>query len=131
MVDALTRAMTRLADNRASLVICDDGTEGFVDYQTRMVECSKTIARISGEIASKAAGDTSKVAGLTAELSHAYARLATDTIGAAAAATNGEVAMRLKVYFLNLFHSEYTVWNTLPISKKHLFLKKKTTLFDF
>lgn len=36
------------------------------------------------------------MAPLSADLSHKYAQLANDSIGAAAASTNGEVAMRLK-----------------------------------
>nr|CAH7755545.1 unnamed protein product [Callosobruchus chinensis] len=95
VVDNLTRSMTRLSDNRASLVI-SDSSEGFVDYQTRMVDCCKQIARIAGEIATKAATDTQKIAQLSADLAHKYAQLANDSVGAAAAATNGEVAMRLK-----------------------------------
>ncbi|XP_044265750.1 talin-2 isoform X5 [Tribolium madens] len=94
VVDNLTRAMTRLSDHRASLIISD--SDSYVDYQTRMVECAKDIAKIAGEMASKAPSDTQKLAPLSADLSHKYTQLANDSIGAAAAATNGEVAMRLK-----------------------------------
>ncbi|XP_018576944.1 talin-2 isoform X4 [Anoplophora glabripennis] len=94
VVDNLTRAMTRLSDNRASLIISD--SDGYVDYQTRMVECSKDIAKIAGEMATKAATDTQKLAPLSADLSHKYAQLSSDSIGAAASATNGEVGIRLK-----------------------------------
>ena len=48
VVDNLNRAMTRLSDHRASLVISDGYT--YVDYQTRMVECAKDIAKIAGEM---------------------------------------------------------------------------------
>lgn len=48
VVDNLTRAMTRLSDHRASLIISDGDT--YVDYQTRMVECAKDIAKIAGEM---------------------------------------------------------------------------------
>lgn len=48
VVDNLTRAMTRLSDHRASLILPDSGT--YVDYQTRMVECAKEIAKISTEM---------------------------------------------------------------------------------
>ncbi|XP_057660933.1 talin-1 isoform X1 [Diorhabda carinulata] len=95
VVDNLTRSMTRLSDNRASLIISDSDL-GFVDYQTRMVECAKSIAKIAGEIASKAATDTQKVAQLSADLAHKYAQLSSDSIGAAAAATNAEVSVRLR-----------------------------------
>uniref|UniRef100_A0A6P7FNN2 Talin-2 isoform X4 n=1 Tax=Diabrotica virgifera virgifera TaxID=50390 RepID=A0A6P7FNN2_DIAVI len=95
VVDNLTRAMTRLSDSRASLIL-SDGDIGFVDYQTRMVDCAKSIAKIAGEIASKAATDPQKVAQLSADLAHKYAQLSGDSIGAAAAATNAEVAIRLR-----------------------------------
>ncbi|KAL3286614.1 hypothetical protein HHI36_001113 [Cryptolaemus montrouzieri] len=94
VVDNLTRAMTRLSDNRASLIISD--TDNYVDYQTRMVECAKDIAKTASEMASKASTDTQNLAPLSADLSHKYTQLASDSIGAAAAATNGEVALRLK-----------------------------------
>lgn len=68
-----------------------------MDYQTRMVDCAKQISKIAGEISSKAATDTQKVAQLSADLAHKYAQLAHDSIGAAAAASNGEVGIRLKV----------------------------------
>lgn len=42
--------MTRVSDHRASLVISDGDT--YVDYQTRMVECAKDIAKIAGEMVS-------------------------------------------------------------------------------
>lgn len=48
VVENLTRAMTRLSDQRASLIISDD--DNYVDYQTRMVECAKDIAKIAGEM---------------------------------------------------------------------------------
>lgn len=51
VVDNLTRAMTRLSDHRASLIISDGDT--YVDYQTRMVECAKDIAKIAGEMVSE------------------------------------------------------------------------------
>ncbi|CAG9763893.1 unnamed protein product [Ceutorhynchus assimilis] len=94
VVDNLTRAMTRLSDHRASLVVSD--SDDYVDYQTRMVACAKEIAKLSGETAAKAAADSRQLAALGARLAHAYARLAGDCVGAAAAATNGEVGTRLK-----------------------------------
>ncbi|KAK9884059.1 hypothetical protein WA026_004996 [Henosepilachna vigintioctopunctata] len=94
VLDNLTRAMTRLSDHRASLVISDN--DNYVDYQTRMVECAKDIAKLAGEMASKASTDTQNLAPLCADLSRKYTQLANDSIGAAAAATNGEVGLRLK-----------------------------------
>lgn len=48
VVDNLTRAMTRLSDQRASLIICEG--DSYVDYQTRMVECAKDVAKIASEM---------------------------------------------------------------------------------
>lgn len=59
VVDNLTRAMTRLSDHRASLIISDGDT--YVDYQTRMVECAKDIAKIAGEMVSSLNSCTQKV----------------------------------------------------------------------
>ena len=43
--------MTRLSDHRASLIISD--SDSYVDYQTRMVEYAKDIAKLAGEMVSK------------------------------------------------------------------------------
>ncbi|XP_076258491.1 talin_middle and talin-RS domain-containing protein rhea isoform X2 [Rhynchophorus ferrugineus] len=94
VVDNLTRAMTRLTDHRASLIISDN--EGYVDYQTRMVECAKDVAKIAGEMATKAAIDSQELASLSAKLAHKYTQLSNDSIGAAASATNAEIGLRLK-----------------------------------
>ncbi|CAG9813617.1 unnamed protein product [Phaedon cochleariae] len=95
VVENLTRSIARLSDNRSSLIVSDSDM-GYVDYQTRMVQCAKDVAKMAGEISTKAATDTQKVAQLAADLSHRYAQLAADSIGAAASSTNGEVAVRLR-----------------------------------
>lgn len=96
VIDTITRALTKLSDNRISLVGTFSETDTYVDFQTRMVENAKEIAKIAQEINSKAATDVSKLAPLSADLSHRYTQLAADSIGAAASATNGEVSMRLR-----------------------------------
>lgn len=48
VVDNLTRAMTKLSDHRASLILPDSNT--YVDYQTSMVECAKEIAKLATEM---------------------------------------------------------------------------------
>lgn len=50
IVDNLTRAMTKLTDHRASFIMADG--DSYVDYQTRMVECAKDIAKIASEMVS-------------------------------------------------------------------------------
>lgn len=47
-------------------------------------------------MATKAATDSQQLAALSAQLSHKYSQLANDSVGAAAAATNGDVSMKLK-----------------------------------
>ncbi|KRT81226.1 hypothetical protein AMK59_5662, partial [Oryctes borbonicus] len=95
VVDKLSRAMSRLADHRASLIMCD-GESDYVGYQTRMVECAKDIAKIASEMSTKATIEPQRLAPLSADISQKYAQLANDSVGAAAASTNGEVTIRLK-----------------------------------
>ncbi|CAH0550425.1 unnamed protein product [Brassicogethes aeneus] len=94
VVDNIARSMAHLTNQRASLIISDSGS--YVDYQTRMVSCAKEIAKIASEIATKAPSDTQQLAPLSASLSHKYQQLSNDSIGAASAATNVEVAIKLK-----------------------------------
>jgi len=52
LIDTITRAMSRVADNRTSVITTTETTvtDSFVDYQTRMVSCAKDIARIAQEM---------------------------------------------------------------------------------
>lgn len=86
--------MTHLTDHRASLILSE--SDGYVDYQTRMVNAAKEIAKISSDMAAKAASDTPQLAPLSADLGHKYHQLASDSVGAAASASNVEVAIKLK-----------------------------------
>nr|XP_022902800.1 talin-2 isoform X2 [Onthophagus taurus] len=94
VVDNLTRAMTRLTDHRASFIMTDG--DSYVDYQTRMVECAKDIAKIASEMCTKATLEPQRLAPLSADLSHKYTQLANDSLGAAATSTNGDISIRLK-----------------------------------
>ncbi|XP_025831317.1 talin-2 isoform X1 [Agrilus planipennis] len=94
IIDNLTRAVTRLSDQRASLIMGSE--DSYVNYQTRMVENAKRVAKISGEMATKAAMDPQYLPSLAAELSQKYTQLANDSIGAAVTSTNGEVSTKLK-----------------------------------
>lgn len=96
VIDTITRIVSRLNDNRISLVGAFNETDTYVDFQTRMVENAKEIAKIAAEMNSKASSDVTRLGPLSAELSHRYSELAQDSIGAAASATNGEVSMRLR-----------------------------------
>lgn len=79
-----------------SLVGLFNDSDTYVDFQTRMVENAKEIAKIAQEINTKAGSDVSRLAPLSADLSHRYTQLAADSVGAAASATNAEVSMRLR-----------------------------------
>ncbi|XP_049817811.1 talin-2 isoform X3 [Aethina tumida] len=94
VIDSITRSMTHLTDHRASLILSE--SDGYVDYQTRMVNAAKEIAKISSDMAAKAASDTQQLAPLSADLGHKYHQLASDSVGAAASASNVEVAIKLK-----------------------------------
>ncbi|XP_017774741.1 PREDICTED: talin-2 isoform X2 [Nicrophorus vespilloides] len=101
VIETLSRAMSRLSDNRASLILTDSDVS-YVDFQTRMVECSKDIAKLAGEMSSKAGIEPQRLAPLSADLSHKYSQLASDSIGAAAASSNMEVSMKLRQVVLAL-----------------------------
>ena len=47
LIDTITRAMVRLEDHRMSTI---DTVDSYVDYQTRMVEAAKEIARLAQEM---------------------------------------------------------------------------------
>nr|CAD7426624.1 unnamed protein product [Timema monikensis] len=96
VMDTITRAMARVADNRVSTISITETGHSFVDYQTRMVASSKEIARISQEMVSKSGTDVARLGPLAAELSHQYGQLAHDSVGAAASTSNADVSVRLR-----------------------------------
>nr|CAD7194456.1 unnamed protein product [Timema douglasi] len=96
VMDTITRAMARVADNRVSTISITETGHSFVDYQTRMVASSKEIARISQEMVSKSGTDVARLGPLAAELSHHYGQLAHDSVGAAASTSNADVSVRLR-----------------------------------
>lgn len=53
VIDTITRAMSRLTDHRLSFIGNFNETDSYVDYQTRMVENAKEIARLAQEVVSK------------------------------------------------------------------------------
>lgn len=52
VIDTITRAITRLSDHRMSLVGSYNENDTYVDFQTRMVENAKEIAKIAQEMVS-------------------------------------------------------------------------------
>lgn len=95
LLDTISRAMTRVTDNRSSTIGVDQ-IDSFVDYQTRMVERSKEIARIAQEMVTKSSTDVKKLGQLSAELTKNYSQLANDSIGAASSTSNADVSTRIR-----------------------------------
>ncbi|XP_018045187.1 PREDICTED: talin-1 isoform X3 [Atta colombica] len=93
LIDTISRAMVRLEDHRMSTI---DTVDSYVDYQTRMVEAAKEIARLAQEISTKSSTDVVRLGPLAVDISHKYTQLARDTSGASAAASNADVSARLR-----------------------------------
>lgn len=108
LLEQITRSISRITDKRQSLL----GTtfsETFVDYQTRMVKTAKEIARIANEINAKAALDPSKLAQLSVDITHHYAQLAQDAVGASYVTTSPDCAIRVKQAVQDLGRSIITL----------------------
>lgn len=95
LMEQISRSISRITDKRQSL-LGSSLSENFVDYQTRMVQSAKEIARVANEINAKAALDPSKLAQLSVEITHHYTQLAQDAIGASNVTTSSECAIRIK-----------------------------------
>ncbi|XP_015597713.1 talin-1 isoform X2 [Cephus cinctus] len=93
LIDAISRAMVRLEDHRTSTI---DTVDSYVDYQTRMVEAAKEIARLGQDMSTKSSTDVTRLGPLAVDISHKYTQLARDTSGASAAASNSDVSSRLR-----------------------------------
>ncbi|XP_076242383.1 talin_middle and talin-RS domain-containing protein rhea isoform X2 [Calliopsis andreniformis] len=93
LIDTISRAMVRLEDHRMSTI---DTVDSYVDYQTRMVEAAKEIARLAQEMSTKSSTDVGRLGPLAVDISHKYTQLARDTSGASAAASNADVSSRLR-----------------------------------
>lgn len=70
--------------------------DSFVDYQTRMVNAAKEIARTAQDMVAKSSTSPGELGALAANLSHSYAQLAEDSRGAVAATPNIDVAGRIR-----------------------------------
>ncbi|CAG5092292.1 Similar to Tln1: Talin-1 (Mus musculus) [Cotesia congregata] len=92
LIETISRAMVRLDETRIST----DSVDSYVDYQTRMVEAAKEIARLAQEMCTKSSTDAARLGPLAVDISHKYTQLARDTAGASAAAANAEVSARLR-----------------------------------
>ncbi|XP_059352131.1 talin-2-like isoform X2 [Daphnia carinata] len=98
LVDSITASMNQM-ENRAQTASAGDDSDSssFVDYQTRMVQATKEIARLSQDMVAKSGSDNvSQLGQLGASITHLYTQLATDTQGAVAKTSSVEIAMRIK-----------------------------------
>uniref|UniRef100_A0A182IW98 Uncharacterized protein n=1 Tax=Anopheles atroparvus TaxID=41427 RepID=A0A182IW98_ANOAO len=95
LMEQISRSMSRISDKRQSF-LGGSLNDTYVDYQTRMVQSAKEIARYANEINAKAAIDPSKLAQLCVEMTHHYTQLAQDAIGASALTTSPDVAIRIR-----------------------------------
>lgn len=97
LMEQIYRALSRITDKRQSTVFSSTtSNENFVDYQTRMVQSAKEIARLANEMNAKAAMDPSKLAQPSVDITHHYTQLAQDSIGAANVTSSSDSAMRIK-----------------------------------
>lgn len=95
LMEQIYRALSRITDKRQSVFNATSSTS-FVDYQTRMVQSAKEIARLANEMNAKAAMDPSKLAQPSVEITHHYTQLAQDSIGASHATSSSDSAIRIK-----------------------------------
>jgi len=93
LVESITTAMNRIDEYHATT---SDDSDGFVDYQTRMVTSTKEIARLAQDMVGKSSEDVSQLAQLGASISHQYNSLSADSSGAIHKSTNPEIAHRLR-----------------------------------
>lgn len=95
LMEQISRSISRITDKRHSL-LGNTWSDNFVDYQTRMVQSAKEIARLANEMNAKAALDPSKLAQVSIDITHHYTQLAQDAIGASYATASPDCSIRIK-----------------------------------
>lgn len=108
LMEQISRSIARITDKRQSLHGVSI-SEGFVDYQTRMVQNAKNIARLANEMNAKVALDPSKLAQLSVDMTHHYNQLAQDSIGASYTTASPDSSIRIKTSVLDLGRSVGTL----------------------
>lgn len=104
LMEQISRSIARITDKRQSLHGVSI-SEGFVDYQTRMVQNAKNIARLANEMNAKVALDPSKLGQLAVDMTHHYNQLAQDSIGASYTTSSPDSSIRIKTSVLDLGRS--------------------------
>lgn len=95
LLEQIYRSISRITDKRQS-ILSSSASSSFVDYQTRMVQSAKEIARLANEMNAKAALDPSKLAQLSVDITHHYSEIAQDSIGASYITSSSDSAFRIK-----------------------------------
>lgn len=108
LMEQISRSMARITDKRQSFLGSNIG-ESYVDYQTRMVQNAKEIARLANEINAKIAVDPSKIPQCSVDMTQHYTQLAMDSMGAASTTTTPDVAIRIRNTVQDLGHSVSTI----------------------
>ncbi|XP_073841685.1 talin_middle and talin-RS domain-containing protein rhea isoform X1 [Musca autumnalis] len=104
LLEQVNRAITRLTDKRQSLMNASF-SDSFVDYQTRMVQTAKEIARLANETNAKSAIEPQLMPQLAVEMAKQYSQLTQDSVGASATTTSPDVAMRIRNTVIDLGRS--------------------------
>lgn len=103
LIDSINSNVRRLEEHfnysNGTVIPVDAVDKNFVDYQTRMMNTAKELARIAQEIVIKCnSGNPSpqQLASLTANLSQCYEELSKETFGAISSTGNLEIGNRIK-----------------------------------
>lgn len=104
LMDQISRSISRITDKRQSLM-ATSMSDTFVDYQTRMVQSAKMIARLANEMNAKASLDPSKLAQISTDITAQFTQLAQDSIGASYTTSSPDSSIRIKSSVLDLGRS--------------------------
>lgn len=104
LMEQVNRAITRLTYKRQSLLNASY-SDSFVDYQTRMVQTAKEIARLGNEMSAKATIESQIMPELGMDLTKHYIQLTQDSVGASTTTTSPDVAMRIRSTVIDLGRS--------------------------
>lgn len=102
LMEQVNRSIARLTDKRQSLIAGSVNiNDTFVDYQTRMVQHAKEIARLANEM-NMNSQDSNKLPQLGLDMTQHYSKLTQDSMGASMTTTSPEVGFRIRDAVINL-----------------------------
>jgi talin len=91
--ESISASMVKL-DQQGSFA--SSGTENYVDFQSRMVNSAKEIARLSQDMVSKATLDPNQIPAISSEITQHYIQLANDARGAVATTISTDIGVRIR-----------------------------------